>query len=53
MEAGFVLEELPRYYVERLGFRTWDEVAQHIRSSKRRPGWWDDEQERMGRNANS
>jgi hypothetical protein len=32
MEAGFVLEELPRYYIERLGFRTWDEVAVWWRS---------------------
>jgi hypothetical protein len=47
MEAGGVLEELPRYYVERLGFRTWDEVAEHVRRSKQRPTWWEDADERV------
>ena len=47
MEAGFVLEELPRYYVERLEFRTWDQVAEHVERSKRGPSWWNDEDERM------
>jgi hypothetical protein len=47
MEAGFALEELPRYYVERLGFRTWDEVTEHIRNSKHQPGWWRLDDERM------
>jgi hypothetical protein len=47
MEAGFALEELPRYYVERLGFRTWDEVTEHIQSKKVPPGWWEVEEERM------
>lgn len=46
MEAGFVLEELPRYYVERLGFRTWDAVTEHIQSKKMPPGWWEVEEER-------
>ena len=39
--------ELPRYYVERLGFRAWNEVAGHVRGSNQRPRWWDDERERM------
>jgi hypothetical protein len=47
MEAGFVLEELPRYYVERLGLRRWDDVTEHIHSSKQRPGWWEFEEQRM------
>jgi hypothetical protein len=46
MEAGFVLEELPRYYTERLAFRTWDEVTAHIQASTSRPRWWADEEER-------
>jgi hypothetical protein len=47
MEAGFALEELPRYYFERLGLRTWDEVTEHIRSSKHQPGWWRFDDERI------
>ena len=46
MEAGFVLKELPRYYTERLGFRTWDEVTAHVQASELRPRWWDDEERR-------
>jgi hypothetical protein len=45
MEAGFVLEELPRYYVERLGFHAWDEVVAHVSSGKA-PPWWRSEGER-------
>ena len=46
MEAGFVLEETPRYYAERLGFRTWKEVTDHVQSSELRPHWWADEDRR-------
>ena len=46
MEAGFVLEELPRYYVERLGLRMWEQVTAHVQSSKWPPGWWADEDRR-------
>jgi hypothetical protein len=45
-EAGFVVEELPRYYAERLGFRTWEEVTTHVQSSKWPPSWWADEDQR-------
>ena len=46
MEAGFVLQELPRYYAERLGFRTWEQVTAHVQSSKWPPSWWADEDQR-------
>jgi hypothetical protein len=44
MDAGFVYEELPRYYVERLGLRRWDQVVEHISTSENRPWWWLDEE---------
>ena len=43
MEAGFVLKELPRYYTERLGFRTWQEVVARVEGANEPPGWWADE----------
>ena len=46
MEAGFALEELPRYYAERLGLRTWAQVTAHVQSSKWPPRWWADEDQR-------
>jgi hypothetical protein len=36
----------PRYYAERLAFRTWEEVSRHIQSSKWPPRWWADEDQR-------
>ena len=44
MEAGYVYEELPRYYVERLGFRQWSQVVEHIEGSQSCPWWWGDEE---------
>jgi hypothetical protein len=44
MEAGFVLNELPRYYAERLGVRTWDEVVARVEAAKHPPRWWADEE---------
>src|SRR5262245_46195174 len=44
MEAGFVLVELPRYYAERLGVRTWDEVVARLEGAPRQPYWWTDEE---------
>ena len=41
-----MLEELPRYYAERLTFRTWEEVTRHIELSKCPPRWWADENQR-------
>ncbi len=45
-EAGFVLEELPRYWVERLGFRTWPEVTRRIEALAHPPLWWQSEADR-------
>jgi hypothetical protein len=44
MEAGYVYEELPRYYVERLGFRRWSQVVEHIERSQSCPWWWHDDE---------
>ena len=44
MEAGFVLNELPRYFAEHLGFRTWDEVVARLEDVQRPPCWWADEE---------
>jgi hypothetical protein len=46
MDAGLVYEELPRYYVERMGFRRWDEVVEYINSCDNPPWWWGDEEYR-------
>ena len=43
MEAGFVLEEGPRYWAERLGLSTWDEVVAHVDRSQFKPSWWSDD----------
>jgi hypothetical protein len=40
MDAGFVLQELPRYYVERMGLRTWQQVIEHVEASEYPPHWW-------------
>jgi hypothetical protein len=45
MEAGDVYEELPRYYVERMGFRQWDQVVEH-NSTGDPPWWWGDDEYR-------
>jgi hypothetical protein len=44
IEGGF--QELPRYYSERLGYRTWEEVVAHVSASTFPPSWWEDENER-------
>ena len=40
MQVGFLPLLLPRYFVERLGFKTWDEVASFIGSQDSTPWWW-------------
>jgi hypothetical protein len=44
MDAGYVYEELPRYYAERLGFRLWAQVVEHVDTTANRPWWWLDEE---------
>ena len=43
MEAGFVLEEGPRYWAERLGLTAWEEVSAHVASSRFKPHCWADD----------
>jgi hypothetical protein len=40
MQVGFLPLLLPRYFVERLGFKTWDEVASFIARQDNTPWWW-------------
>jgi len=40
MQVGFLPVLLPRYFVERLGFKTWDQVASFISRQDSTPWWW-------------
>ncbi len=40
MQVGFLPLLLPRYFVERLGFKTWDQVANFIARQDSTPWWW-------------
>ena len=40
MQVGFLPLLLPRYFVERLGFKTWDQVANFISRQDTTPWWW-------------
>lgn len=40
MQVGFLPLLLPRYFVERLGFQTWDQVASFIARQDSTPWWW-------------
>src|SRR5262245_5474972 len=40
MQVGFLPVLLPRYFVERLGLRTWDEVASFVGRQDTAPWWW-------------
>jgi len=40
MQVGFLPLLLPRYFVERLGFQTWDQVANFIARQDSTPWWW-------------
>jgi len=40
MQVGFLPLLLPRYFVERLGFKTWDEVSNFIARQDSMPWWW-------------
>ena len=40
MQVGFLPLLLPRYFVERLGFKTWDQVANFISRQDSVPWWW-------------
>lgn len=40
MQVGFLPVLLPRYFVERLGFQTWDQVSSFIARQDSTPWWW-------------
>jgi hypothetical protein len=45
MEVGHLLQPLPRYYVEVLGFTSWEQVLDRIAQENKEPWWmtdWDD-----------
>jgi hypothetical protein len=40
MQVGFLPLLLPRYFVEKLGFKTWDQVSSFIARQDSTPWWW-------------
>lgn len=40
-QLGRLLVELPRYFVEELGYKTWDEVCEYMAKQKGKPWWWE------------
>jgi len=40
MQEGFLPLLLPRYFVERLGFTSWDQVASFMSRQDNTPWWW-------------
>jgi len=40
MQVGFSPALLPRYFVERLGFKTWDQVCNFVARQASLPWWW-------------
>ena len=40
MQVGFLPLLLPRYFVERLGFKSWDQVSSFVARQDSPPWWW-------------
>jgi hypothetical protein len=40
LQVGFMPQMLPRYFVEYLGLKTWDEVRSFIAGQQSPPWWW-------------
>jgi hypothetical protein len=40
MQLGYLLMPSPRYFVERLGFKNWQEVCDYIEMQQFKPFWW-------------
>jgi hypothetical protein len=40
MQIGFMAQLLPRYFIERLGLKTWDQVRDFIATENAAPWWW-------------
>ena len=39
-EAGFVIDLTPRYFAEKLGYTSWEQVSDHLAKESSPPGWW-------------
>jgi hypothetical protein len=40
LQLGFMPQLLPRYFVECLGLKTWDEVRNFVAGQESAPWWW-------------
>jgi len=40
MQVGFMPQLLPRYFVEHLGLRTWEQVCSFVAVQESAPWWW-------------
>ena len=40
LQLGFMPQLLPRYFVEHLGLKTWDDVRSFIAGQESEPWWW-------------
>lgn len=40
MQVGYLPLLLPRYFVERLGLQTWDQVSSFVARQENTPWWW-------------
>jgi hypothetical protein len=40
MQVGFQPQLLPRYFVEQLGLKTWDQVCDFVATQEAAPWWW-------------
>jgi len=40
MQVGFMAQLLPRYFVEQLGLKTWDQVRDFVARENATPWWW-------------
>lgn len=40
LQIGFMPQMLPRYFVEYLGLKTWDEVSRFVANQDSAPWWW-------------
>ena len=40
MQVGFMAQLLPRYFVEKLGLKTWDQVRDFVARETAAPWWW-------------
>jgi hypothetical protein len=46
IQEGFLAEAMPRWFLEKIRCKSWDEVCAHIAQMKFKPHWWDDTQSR-------